>query len=116
MHGWGEKRKSANTMRQRRDTMYESKQRFERVRSMVSNDARKQQSLHPQTELARTSSRGDPIQCRMELSHGRHRCDSIPTQLGQLLTLPCIYVDKTVHVTNAKALHTVLRELLPLGS
>jgi hypothetical protein len=52
----------------------------------------------------------------VEFGDRGHRCDAFATQLRQLLTLCSVDVDEAVHVAYAKALHAVLRELLPLRS
>lgn len=50
----------------------------------------------------------------MELRNSWYSCDTITTQLGELFTLRCVYVDKAIHVADAEALDAVLWVELPL--
>ena len=73
-------------------------------------------TLHPQAQLPTRSTSCHPVQRRMKLGHRRHRSDAFASKLRQLLAFSGVNIDEAVHIADAKALNTVLRELLPLGS
>lgn len=52
----------------------------------------------------------------MELRYCRHSCDALATQLGKLLAIGCVNIDKAIHIADAEALNGVAGLGLPLSS
>lgn len=70
--------------------------------------------LHPQAKFTTSCTRGNPILALMELRNTRYSSDTLTSQLSELLSIRCIHVYESVHVSDDEALDVVGGLELPL--
>lgn len=71
-------------------------------------------NLYPQTSLPTRGATDNPVLAAVENGNRRHGGDTVPSELGELVSGRAVDVDEAVHVADAEALDVGLWVLLPL--
>lgn len=69
--------------------------------------------LHPKAQLSARSTRAHPVLSRVKSRDCRDSRNAIPAELGELLTIACVDIYETIHVSNDETLDAVLWRHLP---